>query len=358
LASTIYGIISGFFAPLLVKCLRKYPLKYILLLSGLLTALLSCSFGFMYDVKIYLLANVFKGFLNAFFNSTVIIIIIGNWFKDLKSTITALVLGFSGIAGAFFSPLFSSIIGTYGLKAGYFTQAFFQFVLVLPAFFLLTLTPEEQNMTPYENALKKQENTVKSEDITYHPFSVKDPVFIATCVVSITTAILFQISNHFNGYAQTLGAASIGPLMVSSIMIGNIFFKFAAGTVCDRFGNKNGVIFLCVFGIIGCTVLMLSNGNALSLLAGAFLMGAVYANQVTTPAMIRYVYGDKQYPDVYAAQSVPYGLMYLGNMIFGYIYDFTGSYKPCFIFGIAIMIIALLAHRYLVAVRQKETGNA
>ncbi|MBQ4254258.1 MAG: hypothetical protein II712_05445, partial [Erysipelotrichaceae bacterium] len=165
LASTIYGIISGFFAPLLIKCLRKYPLKYILLLSGLLTALLTCSFGFMYDVRIYLLANVFKGFLNAFFNSTVIVIIIGNWFRDLKSTITALVLGFSGIAGAFFSPLFSSIIVKFGLKAGYFTQAFF----------LLTLTPEEQNMTPYENALKKRENGIRSEETVFHRFSVKDP---------------------------------------------------------------------------------------------------------------------------------------------------------------------------------------
>ena len=354
LASTIYGIVAGLCAPLLVWAIRKYPLKYILLSVGTATALLTCSFGFMDSVYVYLAANVFKGFLNAVFSSTIIVIIIGNWFSSFKSTITALALGFSGIAGALYSPLFTHVINTYGLRTGYFVEAFFQFVLVLPAAFTLTVSPEEQGLVPYSNGKSStRKNTIESNTV-YHPFRVNDPIFYALCAVSVLSAVLFHISNHFNGYAATLGKAEIGPLMVSSIMIGNILFKFVVGFICDRFGNKYGVPFLCFSAIIGCLLMLYGTSSNLLLMTGAFIIGVVYANQITTPALIREVYGNKQYADVFAAQNVPYGLMYFGNMLFGYIYDFTRSYRLCFVFGIGILLLTMLLYMYIMVRHRKQ----
>ena len=105
LATTIYGIVSGLCAPLLVKALKRYPVRLIMPVAGILSSLVTCSFGYVNDIRVYLALNVLKGVLNAFFHTTIVIILIGNWFDDLKSSITALVLGASGLAGALFSPI-------------------------------------------------------------------------------------------------------------------------------------------------------------------------------------------------------------------------------------------------------------
>ena len=352
LASTIYGIVSGLCAPLMLWAIRKYPLRYVMLITAICSSLLTISFGFMNNVWLYLASNIFKGVLNSIFNSTIIIIIIGNWFTDYRSSVSALALGFSGIAGALYSPLFSHVVNTYGLRAGFMTMAFFQFVLVLPAFLFLTLTPEEKDFKPFTTDTR-QKSVKKDDSINPHPFKVNDPVFYALCIVSILMALLIHINNHLNGFAQSLGKPALGPLLVSSIMLGNLFFKFAAGIVCDKIGDKYGVTFGCVTAILGCAIMLVSS-NDIVLLIGAFILGTAYGNQITTSALIRHVYGNKQYADVFAAQSVPYGLMYFGSMIFGYIYDFTGSYRPCFVLGIVLQLIALLMGFYILFKHKKE----
>ena len=355
LASTIYGIVSGLCAPLMLWAIRKYPLRYVLLLTAICSSLLTCCFGFMNNVWLYLASNVFKGVLNSVFSSTIIIIIIGNWFSDYRSSVSALALGFSGIAGALYSPLFSHMVNTHGLKAGFFTMAFFQLMLVLPAFLFLTLTPEEKNLTAFTSGTAKQ-NKKKEDSLCHLPFKVNTLVFYALCTISILMALLIHINNHLNGFARSLGKPELGPLLVSSIMLGNLFFKFAAGLVCDKLGDRYGLYFGCATAILGCVIMLLSSNNIV-LLIGAFILGTAYGNQITTSALIRHVYGNRQYADVFAAQSVPYGLMYFGSMIFGYIYDFTGSYRPCFTLGIILQLIALLCGLYILRVHDRQQNK-
>ncbi len=352
LASTIYGIVSGLCAPLMLWAIRKYPLRYVMLVTAICSSLLTCSFGFMNNVYLYLASNVFKGVLNSVFSSTIIIIIIGNWFSDYRSSVSALALGFSGIAGALYSPLFSHMVNAYGLKAGFFTMAFFQLMLVLPAFLFLTLTPEEKNLTAFTSGNAKQSKK-KEDSLCPLTFKINTPVFYALCTVSILMALLIHINNHLNGFARSLGKPKLGPLLVSSIMLGNLFFKFVAGLVCDKLGDRYGLYFGCATAILGCVIMLLSSNNTV-LLVGAFILGTAYGNQITTSALIRHVYGNQQYADVFAAQSVPYGLMYFGSMIFGYIYDFTGSYRPCFTLGIILQLIALSCGFYILKTQKNN----
>ena len=46
--------------------------------------------------------------------------------------------------------------------------------------------------------------------------------------------------------------------------------------------------------------------------------------------------------------------MYFGSMIFGYIYDFSGSYRPCFTVGIVLQVIALLINFYILSVHHRK----
>ena len=356
LASTIYGITAGLCAPLMLWSIRKFPLRYVFLAVAVCSSLLTCSFGFMNNVYLYLAVNVLKGVLNAVFSSSIIIIVIGNWFSDYRSSISALVLGFSGIAGAVFSPLFSFVLEHYGLKAGFFTMAFLQVALVIPAFLYLTATPEEKQLLPFTTGKSNSEKK-KEQTSGFRSFKVNDPVFYALCAVSILMALLIHISNHLNGFAQSLDKPLLGPLLLSSIMLGNLFFKFIAGVVCDKLGDKYGAAFCCLTAILGCGIMLVSSNDVL-LVIGAFILGIAYGNQITTSALIRHIYGNKQYADVFAAQSVPYGLMYFGSMIFGYIYDFTGSYRPCFTVGIILQAIALILSIYINTAGRKQITNA
>ena len=127
---------------------------------------------------------------------------------------------------------------------------------------------------------------------------------------------------------------------------------------CNGTANAFGTFIIPMSQQTGACIILYTATSDFMLMAGAFIMGTVYGNQVTTPALIRHVYGNKQYPDVYAGQSVPYGLMYFGSMMYGYVYDFTGSYKLCFLIGIGFLIIAMLLNYYILHKYEKEKNSA
>src|SRR5690625_1369119 len=81
---------------------------------------------------------------------------------------------------------------------------------------------------------------------------------------------------HFPGLAQSLNfSANIGAVMLSSAMLGNIFFKLFTGVLSDKIGIIKSFVFITLLNFIS-MLLMINFQNIPIMLFSAFLFGSVY----------------------------------------------------------------------------------
>ena len=66
------------------------------------------------EVWMFYVLSAIRGFFVTLFSSIPLTMIINSWFKKSHGLVTSIVFSFSGIIGSIFSPLFTSLISTYG----------------------------------------------------------------------------------------------------------------------------------------------------------------------------------------------------------------------------------------------------
>ena len=117
-------------------------------------------------------------------------------------------LSFSALAGAVFSPLFSSFITSFGWQNAYFIQAASLLAVTLPALVVRwTVQPKDSNLLPYGNE-EKNHNQIR---INRSGFNFMTVSFVCMCIFWILHTSITGISQHLSGFATSIGlsAASI-----------------------------------------------------------------------------------------------------------------------------------------------------
>ncbi len=174
----------------------------------------------------------------------VITTIINCSFKENTGTITGFVFIFSGLAGALISPLLSYIIGRFGWRAGFYAMSVAPLVLCLPAVFAEIRIEQEQS----------SENGTDSVRFNYLSSSYILLVIMLLCYMFIPS-----MAQHFPGIALSKGFAdTVGPLIVSSSMIGNIVFKLIAGILSDRLGSLKALLIMSAVTLAGIVILSIA----------------------------------------------------------------------------------------------------
>ena len=121
-------------------------------------------------------------------------------------------------------------------------------------------------------------------------------------------------------------------------MAGAIIGGFLLGALNDRFGAHVGALVGGGIGAAGFILLLISGRAQLVMLAGAALYGIFYQiNQVQMPAMVRCMYGEREYDSIFPVAAVfsPW-VGAVSYTLWGYIYDFTQSYNAMLIIGLVL----------------------
>ena len=95
----------------------------------------------------------FSGILVGICMSCVLVVIpvvLNNWFATKNGLVIGIAMAASGLAGAVFSPVLSSLITSMGWRKTAVINGLTAFLMiVLPTLFILVRTPEEKGMKPY-----------------------------------------------------------------------------------------------------------------------------------------------------------------------------------------------------------------
>lgn len=335
------------------KIMRKYRFKNLLWVHVLIAGLTTIAMAFSRNIVIFQLLGFFRGFSAGLFAVVPLTIIINHWFHKHHGLATSVVLSFSGVAGAVLSPIFTACIQSIGWEATYIVVGIIFIILCLPALLIpFSVNPREEGLMPYGYVEIKEDESqikeIKEEKEIKEPFNFIQLSFVCFFIFSILHTAITGITQHLPGFAETMNhSASIGAMLLSAGMIGNIFYKLSIGIVSDRLGPLPASIIMIAINVVSIILLLLWPTNTGVLLFSGFLFGSVYSvAAVGTALLTKQFFGNDNYIHVYPVVSFATGLGGAFSIsIVGYIFDFFNSYTYAFIIALfihAINIVLLL----------------
>ena len=348
------AIASGLGSPLVIRLAKRYPLKYITAAGSCMVGAAYCLMAVSTRLWMFNLLGILRGMGCACFFLTVITTLLGNWFTGNLGTVTGVVLSFSGISGAVFSPVLTALIQSQGYKTTYVLCGILSIVALLPgSLSVLSLTPEERGMRPSGGAVRTRTAAPVGEE--GGKLRLGSFCFIACCCLSCFAAFSAGMTHHMPGFSEQLRyGAGYGALLVSCVMIGNITSKFIAGVLCDRIGVFRTFSIVILVSMLGVATLMISPSHQLVLAAAAVLFGFINAvSAIGISALVRAIYGNTRYSEVFSALSaVSCIVSAFATTIIGYMYDFFRTYQYSFITIAVLDTICLL----LIATLKRTQG--
>ena len=341
--------------PTAAKLMNKYGMRKVLTVATISAAL---SYACMSRVtalwQVYLCA-VWMGVSGAFYGGATVPGMINNWFAKNNGTIYGTCLAVGALVGVAANPAIAAVIKATSWRSGYLAIAAFTALVMLPvSLFLVTLKPEDKGMKPCgaEDGEKKENGKAAEHKVTGVPAekAFKSPAFIATLICVPCFGIVYNITNHITTYASVIGlGATFGATLTSVSLIGSTLGKLTLGTFSDKKGAKAAITLAEILAITGLVMVMLSRsiGSWLLVLA-VFVFGYGASTTSLMGALLpRAVFGSRDYTKImsYTSMSMSIGVGLL-SPVYGYLYDWTGTYVTAFCFAIAIAVVCILTAHF------------
>lgn len=356
LAATLTALTTGFLGPASVKTIKAYKLRWVMIISALVTVLSTAALAFVKEIWLFDMLSIVRGGASAFFGIPVVTFLMGNWFVRRRGMLTGVVMSVSGIVGAFMSPVLGFVIERNGYQSAYLICAVLMLLFCLPAMLFLYLDPEEIGLEPY--GMDEQGGGQRAEgEKSVYPFRKLSVIYLSLLLTAFLCQSVCSIAQHLAGYAESTGHGSmVGAMMISAAMIGNITAKFGVGTLSDLLGEFKSAFILIGTFLTGMLLLIFCPGQEFMLYIGSCLFGATYACAIMLSNVTFAIYGTGQYGEAYSFLAV---ILNLGGALaiaaVGYVYDFFQSYNVILWSGL-IMILVSLALLIIIQYKMKKTG--
>lgn len=336
---------------------RRFNFRLVVLIATTVVALTTLGMSFSTEAWQFNVLGLLRGIATSFFGIVPVQLLINNWFHDKHGLVTSIVFSFSGVAGALFSPILSGVIESQGWQTAYVVKAVLFVALSLPALLIpFKFTPEDEGMKPY-GADKVALNTNENQNV---PVEGLDSVMNLSFVLLIVSSILITALTGFAQHLSAVGAlngfsASIGALMISACMIGNIVFKLLIGILSDMKGPRLAVIAAASIIILGLSSIYIG-GNIPLLIIGSFLFGGVYSvTSLGITLITKQVFTPRAFIKVFPTINFVANLgAAFAVSLYGYSYDFSGSYNPAIIFSIIASVIVII--NVVIVTRNKQNA--
>ena len=349
------------------KLLAKYKYKKLNAISAVLSGCGFALMGLAKNVMLLYIAGVLIGFSCVFLTYLISGTLLPHWFSQKLGTMIAFVMSGLGIGGIIFNPVASALINTSGLlgfdegwRSAYILLGALVVVICLPiALFVLEDYPADKGLLPFGSEVSEEAGRAGKISGVSKSIAVKSGSFVWYVVAVLAFALPSAIMTYLPALAANAPASTanfdLTGIIGSVGMLGAMLGGFLIGAVNDKFGAQAGCLAGGAFGVLGFIILLMGGGSAFMLLAGAAFYGVFYQiNQVQMPAMVRTMYGDREYDKIFpvCAAFTPW-VGAVAYSLWGFIYDASGSYNTMLIIGIALGALTVVAGLLAVACSKK-----
>ena len=344
---TIQPLVAAVCAPIAGKLMEKHNPRWILA---------AVSAAYATELWQWNLYGVVFGVTSAFFMYLAAPVLINAWFKKgagLAISITAAVLS---ILAAVASPVGQELINQFGWQTARAALSAVTTVLsVALTVAFVRKSPSVMGLVPFGADEKARPAaaradgadaaTPEAEEGATVAQAIKSPglyLLILVACIFVMCAAFFQQIPAFCSHGA-LGA-SAGAMAVSIIMVGGVVFKLLLGALNDKIGVKFTGIIAASCGAVGILLAYIAGSSIALFYAGMVIFGGGYAGlTVIAPMLARAAFGSLNYSQIYSWVSTGIFIATaVSFLVYGMIYDTTGSFDWCFILVIALYVLAVV----------------
>lgn len=326
---TLANIAYAFGGLMTVKVIHENNFKKMVFLFGTVYAISTALLSIAQSVFLLYVFSLIRGASTGIAGMVLVTILINNHYKEGVGFATSIALGFSGIAGALLSLVFSWMIGIAGWRLAYVVEGILAFLLYLPCM----IGPVSLNNRIKEDAVESKDTTASTTGV------VPLPIFVLVCAYAFLIASVTALPQHFPSLAST---AAVGSLMVSVTMVMNTAGKIILGAISDKIGAEKALEGYGVLVVIGLVILVVCKSHPIFSIVGAVLVGLVYAMSAVGAVLLSQNLFRESYNAYYPKVSL---VGTISNALFttavGFVYDIANSYDPALWLAALFAIIAI-----------------
>lgn len=357
LTLTICNIVYAFAGMLTPRIVYRRNIKAIIIIGTILEVASTFVMSISPNVIWLYVANAIRGFAGGVLGLVLVTTFMNNWFHEKIGLVTSIAMSCSGLAGAIFSPIVSSVIQSTGWRTGYIVVAVLMLILNLPAvIFLPSLNPHEKGYQAYGETEVVEDSAIHVNENNAKP--VNKILFIAVVLYAFMVAGATALPQFYPGIAETANLSeTTGAMMLSLAMIANSGGKILLGILIDKIGAKLSILIYSALALLA-TACLIFGSSDLVMLIGGCLFGASYALATVAVVMItKDMFGIENYAKTYPTITLTGTLAnaFLTTGI-GFLYDASGNYNSTLyiMFGALIISIVLSLYCYRSKVSPKH----
>ena len=358
---TIQPLVAAVCAPIAGKLMEKYNPRWILAAVSAAFGLTSWASAYATELWQWNLYGVVYGVTSAFYMYLAAPVLINAWFKKSAGLAISITAATLSILAAVASPIGQELINQFGWQTARAALSIVTTVLsVVLTVAFVRKSPTVMGLLPFgageqDDAANQSAAPEPDEGATVAQ-AIKSPglyLLILVACIFVMCAAFFQQIPAFAAHGA-LGA-SAGAMAVSIIMVGGVVFKLVLGALNDKIGVKYTGIIAASCGAIGILLAYIAGENVALFYAGMVVFGGGYAGlTVIAPMLARAAFGSLNYSQIYSWVSTGIFIATaISFLVYGMIYDTTGSFDLCFILVIGMYVLAVVLVPITLAVSQK-----
>ncbi len=313
------------------------------------------------NVFVFYAGGVFLGIGMAWTTTTMVGVVIGNWFKENRGTVMGAVLASNGLGAALAIQIVSPMIEAhaFGYRDAYrLIMVILLVVGVLVAIFMKD-KPKEDNGTPV-SAQKKAKRGQSWAGIEFSAAAKKAYFYAALVCIFITGLLLQGITGISKALMKDTGLdAGYIATVLSMHSIALTVFKFAVGFVYDKKGLRVTSNMCFITAII--VMFMLANvtnsptGKVLAMIYGIFSSLALPLETIMLPIYTADLFGEKSYAKILGIiSSVNTAGYAVGAPLMNLCYDLLGNYNVAIYIGCGLMAVATIVMQFVISTAHKQ----
>ena len=341
--------------------MEKYNPRWILAAVSAAFGLASWASAYATELWQWNLYGVVYGVTSAFYMYLAAPVLINAWFKKSAGLAISITAATLSILAAVASPIGQELINQFGWQTARAALSIVTTVLsVVLTVAFVRKSPTVMGLLPFgageqDDAANQSAAPEPDEGATVAQ-AIKSPglyLLILVACIFVMCAAFFQQIPAFAAHGA-LGA-SAGAMAVSIIMVGGVVFKLVLGALNDKIGVKYTGIIAASCGAIGILLAYIAGENVALFYAGMVVFGGGYAGlTVIAPMLARAAFGSLNYSQIYSWVSTGIFIATaISFLVYGMIYDTTGSFDLCFILVIGMYVLAVVLVPITLAVSQK-----
>lgn len=348
-AFTLQGVFSGVASaaatPYALRMLKKHKMHLVLFGAGFVYAATQYLMSYLNaELWTWYAMSIIQSLAGAFVLFLPVPIILNRWFVKKRGLATAIATSFSGLSSMILNPVYASITEQYGWRVGYRSVGVISFLLMCPILlFVLRGNPEEKGTHAYGEEETQQHSTRASAGVSrLDNNGLLMMICLAVIAVCISCGSCFQ--SHLTKYGLTIRMSlEMSAYLPSAAMLGSVVCKPLMGVCSDRIGPKQTAALFYSINLAGFVMLLFSGASRVLLYAGSALCGvSMAANVVLFPLLMGHAMQGYDFEKYYAYLSMVISLTGVSaGAMFGYVFDLSGSYIPCFVIQVIIALINL-----------------